>query len=233
MGFVFDNCHFLLIILFYRLFAESWFSVTPEKVAAHAAERCRCDLIVDGFCGVGGNAIQFAMTCSKGNVMKGFELNLMKGCFALNVNCNFHFLSNIILTVIAIDIDPKKIEMAKHNAGIYGVADRIEFIVGDFFQLAESLKADVVFLSPPWGGPQYLKVDTYDLEEHLQPVAASVMMEKARQIASNIAIFIPRNSNTQQLTQFAGPGGSVEIEQSFLDRKLIALTAYYGELINE
>lgn len=45
---------------------ESWFSVTPEKVAAHAAERCRCDLIVDGFCGVGGNAIQFAQTCERG-----------------------------------------------------------------------------------------------------------------------------------------------------------------------
>lgn len=51
---------------FYCIFSESWFSVTPEKVAAHAAERCRCDLIVDGFCGVGGNAIQFAMTCVKG-----------------------------------------------------------------------------------------------------------------------------------------------------------------------
>lgn len=139
----------------------------------------------------------------------------------------------MLIAVIAIDIDPKKIEMARHNANIYGVADRIEFIVGDFFQLAATLKADVVFLSPPWGGPQYMKVDTYNLEEHLQPVAASVMMEKARQISENIAIFIPRNSNTQQLTTLAGPGGSVEIEQSFLDRKLIALTAYYGELINE
>lgn len=135
--------------------------------------------------------------------------------------------------VIAIDIDPKKIEMARHNAGIYGVADRIEFIVGDFFQLADRLTADVVFLSPPWGGPKYMKVDTYDLEEHLQPAPASVMMEKARQIAGNVAMFLPRNSNTQQLTQLAGPGGRVEIEQSFLDRKLIALTAYYGELINE
>lgn len=48
--------------------------------------------------------------------------------------------------------------MAKHNATIYGVADRIEFIVGDFLTLADSLKADVIFLSPPWGGPQYLKV---------------------------------------------------------------------------
>lgn len=48
--------------------------------------------------------------------------------------------------------------MAKHNAAVYGVQDRIEFIVGDFVALADTLKADVVFLSPPWGGPQYSKV---------------------------------------------------------------------------
>lgn len=180
-------------------------------------------MIVDGFCGVGGNAIQFAGTC-----LKGEEEDLFAILFTTALIDSLNYLP-----VIAIDIDPKKIEMAKHNATIYGVADRIEFIVGDFFQLAERLKADVVFLSPPWGGPKYMKVDTYDLEEHLQPVAASRMMEKARQISSNVAIFLPRNSNTQQLTMLAGQGGSVEIEQSFLDRKLIALTAYYGELVNE
>ena len=37
---------------------ESWFSVTPEAIAQHIAERCRCDVIIDAFCGVGGNAIQ-------------------------------------------------------------------------------------------------------------------------------------------------------------------------------
>lgn len=36
-----------------------------------------------------------------------------------------------------------------------------------------------------------------------------------------------------QVTKLAGPGNSVEIEQSFLDRKLIGITAYYGNLINE
>jgi methylase of polypeptide subunit release factors len=36
--------------------------------------------------------------------------------------------------VIAIDIDPVKISCAKHNAKIYGVLDKIEFITGDFFQ---------------------------------------------------------------------------------------------------
>ncbi len=41
-----------------KLDTESWYSVTPEKIAQHIAERCRCDVIVDGFCGVGGNAIQ-------------------------------------------------------------------------------------------------------------------------------------------------------------------------------
>lgn len=48
--------------------------------------------------------------------------------------------------------------MAKHNATVYGVNDRIEFIVGDYLHLCQSLKADVVFLSLPWGGPEYMKV---------------------------------------------------------------------------
>ena len=103
---------------------ESWYSVTPESIAKGHAERCR-DMLhsknsensenslylgpmyknsyvcLDAFCGVGGNAIQFAKTCNK---------------------------------VVAIDIDPIKIDAAKNNAKIYGVEDKIEFIVGDFFQ---------------------------------------------------------------------------------------------------
>jgi len=42
--------------------------------------------------------------------------------------------------VIAIDIDPKKIDYAFHNASIYGVSDQIDFIEGDFFALASKLK---------------------------------------------------------------------------------------------
>jgi trimethylguanosine synthase len=47
-------------------FAESWYSVTPEQIAKHIAQRCKCDVIVDGFCGAGGNSIQFAFTCKRG-----------------------------------------------------------------------------------------------------------------------------------------------------------------------
>ena len=59
--------------------------------------------------------------------------------------------------MIAIDIDPNKIEAARHNARIYGVEDRIQFIVGDFFEVIPTLNiADVIFLSPPWGGKIFL-----------------------------------------------------------------------------
>lgn len=53
--------HIILFVL------ESWFSVTPETVAKHHAERFKqFNLIVDGFCGVGGNSIQFASTGLRG-----------------------------------------------------------------------------------------------------------------------------------------------------------------------
>lgn len=38
--------------------------------------------------------------------------------------------------MIAIDIDPVKLECARHNARIYGVEDRIEFIQADYMQVS-------------------------------------------------------------------------------------------------
>lgn len=105
-------------------------------------------------------------------------------------------ITYLFCVVIAIDIDPRKIELAQHNAQVYGVADRIEFICGDFFALAPKLKADVAFLSPPWGGPEYSNLESYELEEMLKPAPLSKLMQSARAITENIALFLPRNSNT-------------------------------------
>lgn len=70
--------------------------------------------------------------------------------------------------MIAVDIDPKKIELARKNAAVYGVLDKIQFVLGDFLELAPRLRGDVVFLSMPWGGPEYLQSDSFDLR-HIQP----------------------------------------------------------------
>ncbi len=54
--------------------------------------------------------------------------------------------------VVAIEIDPSRLAMARHNAKLYGVADRIEFICGDARGIIPSLQADLLFIDPPWGG---------------------------------------------------------------------------------
>ncbi|NXU88716.1 TGS1 synthase, partial [Xiphorhynchus elegans] len=179
-----------------KLDREGWFSVTPEKIAKHIAVRVsqsfNCDIIVDAFCGVGGNAIQFALTSKR---------------------------------VIAIDIDPEKLILARNNAEVYGVADQIEFVCGDFMLLAADLRADVVFLSPPWGGPDYATAEIFDIQTMICPDGYPF------QITNNIVYFLPRNADINQVASLAGPGGKVEIEQNFLNNKLKTITAYFGDLI--
>ena len=68
--------------------------------------------MVDAFAGVGGNAIQFALTCDR---------------------------------VIAVELCLQRLTIARHNAKVYGVAHKIEFICGDFLQLAPSLKVGMLF----------------------------------------------------------------------------------------
>ncbi len=238
-----------LTINHYSLNKEGWYSVTPEKVAEHIAERCSCGVIVDAFCGVGGNSIQFAFTCER---------------------------------VIAIDIDPTRLAMAQHNAQVYGVADRIEFILGDyltliprlkvrsfFINLSEfssssrslscmfpckgqkiqsvnawyctlmmlsfcfknlifKLKADVVFLSPPWGGPSYIDQQTFSLSS--MPINGFELFQRTKWITSNIAYFLPKNTDTNELVQLAGPGSTFEVEENFINKRMKSISIYYGDL---
>ncbi|KAG4140412.1 hypothetical protein ERO13_D06G017400v2 [Gossypium hirsutum] len=121
--------------------------------------------------------------------------------------------------VIAIDIDPKKIDYAYQNATVYGVNDQIDFVTGDFFTIAPKLKADTVFLSPPWGGPDYAKVEIYDLKTMLKP-------------HDGIVMFLPRNVDLNQLAELslsAQPPWSLEVEKNFLNGKLKGITAYFTD----
>ncbi|XP_014502748.1 trimethylguanosine synthase isoform X5 [Vigna radiata var. radiata] len=134
--------------------------------------------------------------------------------------------------VIGIDIDSLKIDYARHNAAIYGVVDQIDFIVGDFFLLAPKLKADTVFLSPPWGGPDYLKATTYDMKTMLRPHDGHTLFSAAKEIASRIVMFLPRNINFNQLAELSlssSPPWSLEVEKVYLNNKLKAITAYFSD----
>nr|XP_033507275.1 trimethylguanosine synthase isoform X2 [Epinephelus lanceolatus] len=133
--------------------------------------------------------------------------------------------------VLAIDIDPVRLDLAQHNATVYSVSDRIDFLQGDFLQLAPHLRGDVVFLSPPWGGPDYLTAELFDIRTMMQPDGFKIF-RLAKLISDNIVYFLPRNADMDQIASLAGPGGKVEVEQNFLNNKLKTVTAYFGSLIN-
>ncbi|OCH96272.1 S-adenosyl-L-methionine-dependent methyltransferase [Obba rivulosa] len=200
---------------------EGWYSVTPERIADQIAERCRCDVVLDAFCGVGGNAIAFARTCER---------------------------------VIALDTSPVRLALARHNAAIYGVEGRIEFILADFLSFARALlrppsseahkylpgqaadsasearpsrKIDVVFLSPPWGGPSYLTDASpeeggaagdpqaaleYSLAS-IRPIHGAQLFKLARRITRNVAYFLPRNTRLEEVAALVD-GAERDEEQS-------------------
>jgi len=191
---------------------ESWFSVTPEQIARHLADRLvtkNC-LILDCFTGAGGNAIQFAL----------------KGAL-----------------VYAVDLDPVKIRIARQNAKVYGVEDRITFFCGNAFHVIDSfinsrkndpskLPFDVIFLSPPWGGPQYLNAREFSLD--MCTPDGFEIFRRASKITENIVYFLPRNTKTSDLLLLAKETKSrkVEVENTQLNGKIKTLNAYYGDLIN-
>ncbi|KAL7748773.1 putative diacylglycerol O-acyltransferase tgs1 [Sorochytrium milnesiophthora] len=180
---------------------EGWFSVTPECIARHIAQRCRSGLVVDAFAGMGGNAIQFALTCDR---------------------------------VVAIDIDPKKIECARHNARIYGVEDKIEFVLADALTwLRETdVQPDVIFLSPPWGGPEYLQQPYYTLD--MIPLDGLDLFRLARSKADNVVYYLPRTTPNWALAPLVeetdSPAQLFEIEEQFLSGKCKAISVYFGNM---
>lgn len=63
-------CNYFSVRNFVRI-AEGWYSVTPERIAAHIADRVvimKDAVVLDGFAGVGGNCIQFALKGAYGMV---------------------------------------------------------------------------------------------------------------------------------------------------------------------
>ena len=134
-------------------------------------------VILDAFTGVGGNAIQFAL----------------RGAL-----------------VYAIDLDPIKLRCARQNAKVYGVEDKITFICGNFYHIAKSLcqsssnagllPIDSVFLSPPWGGPEYLHLQVFELSSCV-PDGFDIF-RIALKISPNIAYFLPRNTSSKQVNYF-------------------------------
>lgn len=196
---------------------EGWYSVTPEIIADHIAkeahsialtnktsETSSSTVILDAFCGVGGNTIQFA---------KYFD------------------------RVIAVDLDSSRLEMARYNATIYGVADRIQFILGDVFTFLPELVdegIDLVFMSPPWGGPDYVTREVFCPRADLLDQRGEELFILGRSISPNLILFLPRQTDIFAVAEMVKAeketvkkADSFVVEQHWLRNKLKAISIYF------
>ncbi|KMZ74735.1 Trimethylguanosine synthase [Zostera marina] len=183
-----------------------WFSVTPESIAQIQARR------VLGRCEESSNLV--VIDCFAG--VGGNAIQFAKTCDR----------------VIAIEIDPVRVEHARNNARVYGVEDKIEFVVGDFFTLAPFLKGDVLFLSPPWGGPSYSKIESFTLDL-LKPKDGYSLFQVAQSITPNIIMFLPRNvdvNEVEQLSWLSSPPLNMDIEKNYVGKFFKGITVYFGSL---
>lgn len=194
-----------------QLDEESWYSVTPEKIAIHHADKYhkllkgRHSVILDGFCGAGGNLIQFARRSE-------------------------------LITVIGCDIDLQKIKFAKNNAKVYGVENQCEFIVGDFRDMVKSFKdsrVDAVFLSPPWGGVDYLSTQNYSLSA-MKPNGFNLIDLCRKHLSPNIGFLLPRNVDADELISkvLCREYPELEFESNCVGKKVKTITIYLGNLVS-
>jgi trimethylguanosine synthase len=236
-----------------QLDKESWYSVTPEAIANHIA----CHLVgsrtkvvvLDPYCGCGGNAIAFARR-KEVDLVVGVDIDLSKLTKAASNAAIYQVPPEKMLLihangshVMSCYKDRKLIIDGQCSGNKKGPAVKVNgFRIGDINMLPD--KVDCIFLSPPWGGVDYgdvgkrnyslqcIKIQSineekeYDNGEEILQYAADCLGRNGP-----VAYFLPKNTNGTLFGRSVlkvGYGGPVVMEQNVLNGKLKTITAYIG-----
>lgn len=101
--------------------------------------------------------------------------------------------------VIAVDINAERLAMARHNAALYGVADNITFINGDVRELPSEISFDSVFFDPPWGGPDYFRLEHFTFGNFAPDANPLIKDMVSRSIPS--AFSLPKNFDKSEFSR--------------------------------
>lgn len=102
-------------------------------------------------------------------------------------------------------------------------------------------KVDLVFIAPPWGGPEYTSNPNYSLYEGITP-AIDEIIKKAFEISENIVLLLPRNTNITELADIFGDYLEkynqkpqrmfMDVEQIKVKGKIKEIAVYFGNASN-
>ena len=143
--------------------------MTPEIIAEYTSKLIKNNSVIDGFCGSGGNVIQFSKYCSKVYAIDidDKKLNICKN------NCKVYKCKNNISFI--------------HS----------DFLQIDKYD-KEKIFADFIFLSPPWGGIQYKNSDVYSIKESMNPNIYDIIKISLK-VSKHIMFYLPRTLFLEEL----------------------------------
>ena len=97
--------------------------------------------------------------------------------------------------VNAVELDPVKYKYLKHNMTLLGV-DNIACYKGDIIDYVSNLEQTLLFLDPPWGGPDYKSKDSVELS--LSGFPLEEICKRFAPYTTYIAIKTPTNFNIER-----------------------------------
>lgn len=104
-------------------------------------------------------------------------------------------LAKTFAKVYAIELDKTRYDFLRSNVMILGVANSVTCIHGDAFDICPQLHQDLIFLDPPWGGPEYKSVSKISLSLSNKPLS-EVVIHLSR-YTNYVAIKVPTNFDEQ------------------------------------
>ncbi len=134
-------------------------------------------------------------------------------------------IAKVINKVYAVDINKNRIDMARYNAKLYNVSDRIKFIQGDVLDsnLFRSISAEVAVLDPDWSYRDSEKsVHVLNIDD-TQPNLRKMFNLTSRHITKNIVMRIPKTFTAKTLKEF----GQHKIDNIIWDRAVKFKVAYF------
>ncbi|KAK8145914.1 hypothetical protein G3M48_003829 [Beauveria asiatica] len=192
---------------------DAWFGVTPEPIANEIAAEMKSvpkkkKILIDLFCGAGGNTIAFALT-ERWDRIISIERDAATLACAQN-NVNVYEIDDSYVTWVHGDSFAFLKTLFSNPSALHP-------------DLRIDLDATILFASPPWGGPGYSTDQVFNLD-NMQPYSITDLHEAYRHL--DHVLFLPRTSDLRQLARLAPKDEKIDIVQMCLEGASKALVAY-------
>jgi hypothetical protein len=106
--------------------------------------------------------------------------------------------SKVYKNINAIELDKTRFEYLKHNMSLFNCTN-ITYYNDDYLKIIKTLKQDVIYIDPPWGGPDYKTKKSIKIkigEKKLEEICDEIINEK---LCKLLVLKLPYNYDLSEL----------------------------------